>query len=164
MMLDTGIYGAKVQSWRRANPRDLLKRVIEENAGATEAEILAAFRQRVKEPDNEDHLDSVIEYWHTNNYRSLINPIARQEQRARAQAATREAVEVVKEKVRTRIQEEARLMLLDLVMPNGKQLRACTGKECGKFGGWLARVGQKVGPRKVGDVLSEAQVRKLFSK
>ena len=50
-----------------------------------------------------------------------------------------------------------------MIMPNGKPLRECTGKDCAKAGGWLSKLAKKVKPnQKVGDVLSEAQVKRLF--
>jgi hypothetical protein len=53
--------------------------------------------------------------------------------------------------------------LLNWMMPNGKKLGDCTGRECRKAGGWLTRVAAKVPPRKlVRDVLSDAQLQKLY--
>ena len=62
-----------------------------------------------------------------------------------------------------------RARLLDLVMPNGKPLRDCTGKDCERFGKadeqrgrWLRRIATEVGPRRrVGVVLSERQLAEL---
>jgi hypothetical protein len=34
--------------------------------------------------------------------------------------------------------------LLDLVMPNGKRLRDCTGLECRETGEWLNRMGERL--------------------
>jgi hypothetical protein len=34
--------------------------------------------------------------------------------------------------------------LLDLVMPNGKRLRDCTGLECRETGEWLSRMGERL--------------------
>ena len=161
MQLETGVYGAKVQSWKRANPRDLLKRVLDDNPGISLDEAKRIMRDQLKEQDKEDYLDAVIDYWTDNNYRALVNPAARQEQRVRTRAVTRERVEEIKGRVVERIKEKAREMLLDMTMPNGKPLRDCTGKYCSKLGGWLSRVGDKAGARKVGDVLSEAELRKL---
>jgi hypothetical protein len=66
--------------------------------------------------------------------------------------------EVVAAKVRF-----AKIILLDLVMPNGKKLRDCTGNECGEFGGWLLKIKERVGSAIVGDELSEKQLAKIFA-
>ncbi|GEM_PF-5131432 len=162
--LDTGVYGAKVQSWRRSNPRDLLKRLIEENPGADKATIHKTFRDEVRGEDGEEYLDSVIEYWFSNNYHSLVDPAPRRERPA---AQKTDRVAEIREKVKTRIRQEAQIILLDMVLPNGKPLRECTGTECSqlgtKVGAWLTKIAGKVKPSEVvGDVLDEAQVRKLY--
>lgn len=53
-------------------------------------------------------------------------------------------------------------VLLDLVMPNDKKLRDCTGTECGKFSSAFAKLKDKVGRRVVGKVLTESEVRKII--
>ena len=53
--------------------------------------------------------------------------------------------------------------LLELVCPNGKMLRDCTGSECRSFGGFYARLANKVPPgKKVGNVLDEAGLVSVF--
>jgi len=69
------------------------------------------------------------------------------------------------EEIKKRIHEQ----LLDMIMPNGKALRDCTGADCTRFGKkdmqrgrWLLRLGDEVGPRqRVGKVLNEKQVAAL---
>jgi hypothetical protein len=73
-------------------------------------------------------------------------------------------------RVTEHVREQAEKMLLDLLMPNGKALRDCTGAECDRFGKadeqrgrWLQRVAAEVGPtRRVGDVLGEKQLKTLM--
>jgi hypothetical protein len=53
-------------------------------------------------------------------------------------------------------------ILLDLLMPNGKRLRDCTGTECSQAGGWLVQVGTRIGSDGiVGERMSEAELRDL---
>lgn len=153
--LDTGTYGAKVQSWKRANPRDLLKRLIDNQPAAGRDAIFQEFREYLRGDDGEDFLDSVIEYWFANNYHSLIERPA--PSRAAQQTERRVAVEKVKETIRAR--------LLDMRLPNGLTLAASTFGYCAKLGGGLARIGAKGKPNQVvGKHLSETEVRKLYSK
>jgi hypothetical protein len=162
-MLDTGTYGAKVQSWKSANPRDLLRQIIEENRNADKPALLAITRDRLLAGDAVDHLEAVIEYWFANNYHSLVERPAPPPREA-TKATRAAAVKNVKEKVKTRILEEAQAMLLDIVtLPNGKSLRDSTGKDCAKAGGWLSKLAEKVGPKqRVGATLSEEEVRSVW--
>ena len=160
--LDTGTYGAKVQSWRRANPRDVLKQIMEEAANPKDkAALMSAFRERVRGEDGEDYLDSIIEYWFTNNYNSLMDERFRPKRRSSAKSEKATKVAELKEVVTKRIRQEA-LFLLDTVLPNGKALRASTFGECAKIGGSLSLIASKGKPSQiVGKVLSDAQLRKL---
>jgi hypothetical protein len=162
-MLDTGTYGAKVQSWKSANPRDLLRQIMEENRGADKPALLARTRERLLANDAIDHLEAVIEYWFANNYHSLVErptPVRREVRKIKAA----KAVETIKAKVKTRILEEAQAMLLDIVtLPNGKSLRDSTGKDCAKAGGWLTKIAEKIGAKqRVGAALTEEEVRSIF--
>jgi hypothetical protein len=53
-------------------------------------------------------------------------------------------------------------VLLDLMMPNDKKLRDCTGTECGEFGGWLIKIRDRVGAGIVGEILSEEETRGIL--
>lgn len=154
--VDTGVYGAKVQSWRVANPRALLKEIIDKNPRASRETILASFSEKVRA--NEEMLETVIEAWGANNYNSLIkqdahNPLARRAQ-----------VEEIKAAAVKRIRQEAAIILMDMQMPTGKRLRDCNAVECKKAGGWHIKIAAKLKPgQTVGSVFSESQLRKLFS-
>lgn len=164
-MITPGTYGAKVQSWKNANPRDLLKTLIDENPSAAKPALLAMVRSELLDERAADMLDSVIEYWFTNNYHSLVAPVARAPRPPRevVKAAQTAKVAEIKANVQARIQEEARLLLLDLVLPNGKALRDSTGNECAKAGGWFTKIASRIPPgKKVGKVLSEDQLRSLW--
>jgi hypothetical protein len=54
-------------------------------------------------------------------------------------------------------------VLLDSMMPNGKQMRFCTGSEMTGFSAAYQAIAAKVGPNcLVGEILVEAQVRELL--
>lgn len=150
-----GTYGAKVQSWRRANPRELLRRLLDENPNDDKAALFEIFWSEISEEASTDLLKSVAEYWFANNYHSLtghaaVRPLARKSE--------------IKALIEKRIIEEARVMLLDMMMPNGKYLAQCTKEECTVFGGWLKAVASKLTPnQEVGAVLSEDELRAIYS-
>lgn len=164
-MLETGKYGAKVQSWHHASPRNLLKRLIEENPKADKKALLKLMRAELLSEDGIDYLYAVIEYWFSNNYDSISKPPEkRRAERVVREKAVAKVAEVVRAKAIKVIEEKAQIMLLDMVkLPTGKTLRESTGKECAKAGGWLSRIAEKVKPgQMVGAALSEDEVRALF--
>ena len=57
---------SKGKSWRRTNPRDILKRLIAENPKAGKRRLLALFLEDVRSGDGS--LDSLAEYWFAANY------------------------------------------------------------------------------------------------
>jgi hypothetical protein len=169
--LDTGYTGAKVQSWNRANPRDLLKKLLEAHGDRDDKDkMLKLFYEKLEEADKA-YTDAIVEYWFTNNYNSLT---AERVIRDPASRAARQKTETavagqMKSELREKIIGAANLMLLALVLPNGKKLADCTGRECRalskKTGSWLKKIADKIKPdERVGDRLSEADVRKLYGK
>lgn len=157
-----GHTGAKVQSWRKANPRDVLKTIMAD-VGDNRSKALKVFREKVLSEDGEPYLEAIVEYWFTNNYNSLIYE-TRKPDNARE-------VETIQRGYKTQLQrhivKEAQVMLLDLLMPNGKKLADCTGHDCAKLantiGPWLQAIAAKIKPRdRVGDKLTEADVREFY--
>ena len=79
----------------------------------------------------------------------------KRQMRAEAAARTAIAFEEIKAKVRN-------VILLDLVMPDGKTLRHATGAECRKAGGFYAEVAKSIKPTQVVDRhLSEADLQNI---
>lgn len=167
--IDTGVQGAKRQTFHKSSPRGALMELINENPSASEDRVLKLFAERVKEGSDEDYISPIIEYWFAHNYPSLMKGARPPALRVVAREAAVAKDAEIQEKVIFRIKEEARMILLDMVLPNGKALRDCTGRECerlgNKVGAWLGKVAGKIKPNEtVGDVLDEAAVRKLYGR
>ena len=162
--IDHGTTGAYRQTWRKGNPRSLLETIIANNAKANEKRIHELFWREIE--DDKQLLRACVEYWLDNNYHSLTREMAGLPKTTnKPSKPTVAAVRVVKEHIRERIAHEARLALLDWIMPNEKRLADCTGKECTKIGGWLAALAKRVPPRKtVGESLSEQQVFEIWDR
>lgn len=163
-MIDTGTYGAKRVSWRRANPRALLEELLSDHPKADQELIRAYCRESVRRA-GEDYTDTIFDYWFDNNYRSIVckpssGEISRRRLRTKRQIAAITAQgKAALEKV---VGEKAEALLLDTVLPSGKTLRDSTFGECRAVGGWLSRIGAEGGSRQiVGKHLTEQQVRKL---
>jgi hypothetical protein len=155
---NTGTYGAKRQSYSKASPRDLLKRLMGEHVGVAEHDLMKMFMELVR--DDHDYLDAIVEYWFANNYRSTVRrPTAPISPKTSAAHAAR--VDKIKAAIKVKA---TRMVLLEMILPNGKTLAASTGRDCSKAGGWLAKIAKSIKPADVvGVVLSEAEVSKLFN-
>jgi hypothetical protein len=85
-----------------------------------------------------------------------------QSQKARAPAA-RKAAKARTRAVVKKVAEKIRACALDLVMPNGKALRLCLGREVAAFGSAFSAIAEKVpADQLVGCVLVESEVRALL--
>jgi hypothetical protein len=158
--VDYGTQGAFRATWRRAQPRLLLERLIRDNPKATEEQIHSLFWEEVE--DDGDALRACVEYWLDNNYASILRfkPMAMGSGAAPAQTTERDRI---RQQIKGRIEHETRLVLLDLVMPNGKPLGDCTGRECLQFGRWFANLAKRVPPAEiVRNILSETEVLKTW--
>jgi hypothetical protein len=154
--LDTGVYGAKVQSWRKSNPREMLKGIIDE-IGSNKKAVFAALCERLNIVTDEDsHLVVIVEYWFANNYHSLIAPPV--SDMAAARVAKAERIKQGAEALKARA---VRMVLMDMVLDNGKTLGKCTKKDLANTQGWLGRVAAKLKPgQMVESVWSESALHK----
>lgn len=160
MSLQTVSHKAARSRTRSESPLGLLIASIQERIGLSERDHRAAFRRLILSPGYEDFIDAVVEEWMSIKYSTALRaaqPLSIQEVRAnvsrRLQQREEKAAQVVAAK------EIMGLRLLDLVMPNGKALRDCTGGDCIRFGGFYTRIGKKVGKaRVVGKVLTAADL------
>ena len=147
--------GAARQSWHRDSMRELLRALIEEHPKATDAELLDKFTQLMRE--DEKYLIAAAEYAVTNTLNVLERHRRQKGRRGalREEEQNRKETETIKEAIRSQV------VLLNLEMPTGQRARYTTGVEHGKIGRGYIRVEKKVGTKRVGEVLSEDQYRKL---
>lgn len=84
---------------------------------------------------------------------NMIAQRRKQRQENAARSAT--MLETLKTSIRN-------VILLDLVMPNGKALRHATGAECARAGGFYAEIGKRLKPTQVVDKhMSEANLQDI---
>jgi len=149
-----GALAATRQTWKAKSIRDLLAELIKANPAAGNRVLLAKFIERLREDD--DYFLAAAEYAFDNAMRAFHKKQKRRpaaKQTAKSAAVHAKLVAQIKGRV-----------LLKLKMPNGKELRNCTGDECNHFGGWFKRIAARIGPdNRVGDVLSEAEVRTIYT-
>jgi len=110
-------------------------------------------------------------YWFENNYRSMLPDYPEPEKEIASRAERKAAAQAVREKtaaeytqrVEKAVETKAQIMLLDLVMPDGKKLRESDRADCKRAGGWYMKLADRLkGKQVVGDVWKEADVRKLL--
>ena len=154
--INQGLIGAKRATWRNANPRLLLQKIITDLPSESEETWRELFWEKVE--NDTDQIRAIVEYWLDNNIRSLV-----QSERPQPIQPKKDDVNIAKDKMQRRVNLEARLQVLELVMPNNKVLGDCTGAECKKFGGWFTKLADRVPRNKtVSSVLTEAQAYKLY--
>jgi type I site-specific restriction endonuclease len=163
--MDLGTTGAKRQSWRKDNPRELLKRLVEENPQADNEELFHKFRVALAKGSDELN-ESVERYYFDNNIRSLMEkPLVTKQKREQMEREREKIAERIEKKIEEKIDEAATRKLLDAIMPNEKPLRDCTGSECKQMGGWLSGIGEKLGADQVvADKFSEEQIQSHWNR
>jgi len=130
---------------------------------ADERRHIRDFIKLLDEPGYEEFRNAIIDEWarikYSTAYQAAHPPTmselkSRQQQRKRASANERKTIDDLKSRLLSRA--------LTLIMPNGKTLAKCTGAQCIEFGGWLIKVGERVGPhRLVGDVLTNKDLARI---
>lgn len=155
---ELGVTGAKRQSWYKANPCDILLKLV--NQGYSEDEVRERCWNKVK--DDQEMLRTIYEYWFRNNYRRLPG---QHEYRARTDKQIAASAANLKRAVAARIEHEVKVRLLDLMMPTGKALRASNREELQATGGWAMRVADRLQPgQTVAEAgLTEEDLRTLYS-
>jgi hypothetical protein len=163
--VEQGTQGAFRQTWRKGNPRSLLKTMMEANPQADQREIYKLYWDEVN--DDKELLRDIVGYWLDHNYLALVREtVSRAPSTSTIRSTSKTSTETsTASKLKDRIRYETKIVLLDLIMPNDKPLAHCTGAECSKFGGWLFQLSKTVpGNRTVGQTLSEDQVYQLWQK
>jgi hypothetical protein len=156
--VDTGITGAKRQSWKHDNPREVLISIIDQHPSAAKEELLEIFTQSVLEKGRRTLLETIIEYWFANNLHSLLNSDSGLRKQFSAPQVSK-----IKEQIRERIKIAVGVVLMDMILPNKKRLRDCSGAECSAVGGWLSVVATRMSPSEiVGKKFSEEDVRAML--
>jgi hypothetical protein len=167
--------GATRQTRRFLALRPVLKgmmdNVTDPHASEDRDTVKEQFLQFMNSAAGAQYRETAFIYWLDNNYRALLADYPEPEKdltpRAERKAEKGRIAAAMKQKVEQAIEQKAQIILLDWVLPNGKALRDCTGRDCrqmsGTVGTWLRKIADRIKPTElVGSVLQEADVRKLF--
>lgn len=122
-------------------------------------DVTARFLDRLREDDG--FIDQSGMFWVSLNWNKLVEPAKpakpQTKKMRRSPAVAAAAAAVVVEKIKD-------IVLLDLVMPNGKKIRHGTGREVLNFGGGFAKLACRIGGDDIfGEHFSEADVRRAIA-
>lgn len=161
--LNMGVQGAKRSRYFPDSPDALLRKIVEENPRALEAELEEKFEEAVLKYGGQI-LSAIIAYWFANRYRALriqlTPPSVRRAMQTATAAKTRETVEAKAKAVVTTV---ARTLIDKMAPACGKPVRDMTKQECEREGGWFLKVATKLKPRQtVGQALTDEELWALY--
>lgn len=144
--INMGVQGAKRSRYFPDSPDALLRKLVEQNPAATEAELEEAFEETVTQCGGEI-LSAIIAYWFANRYRALVRELTPvsvvRARKAVGEKRIASQVQMVKQAAVAKIARS----LLDKVAPAcGKPLKEMTKEDCQHEGGWYMRLAGKLKP------------------
>lgn len=155
--LDTGVYGAKRQTFHSVSPRSILLEIVEKYPNESEEKLFEiAFEKLSERPGG---LRAVAEYWFANEYRRLSRPAPVTPHSARVARAA----ETIKAGIQQHIDRRVQIVLSEMLMPSGVALRDSDREECSRAGGWFTKIAERLAPgQRVSEVFSEESLRQLY--
>lgn len=145
--------GPAIRKTEAANPTEIVTRLVEQNPEASRDVIIQLFVREII--DDEALVTACLKYFAWHAWQGL-QPRKQRRQTSSDRAARAKAVGAIVEKLRRAV------IISELLMPNNKPVAQCTGTEMAKFGRFGAAVSKIAKRRKVGDVMSEDQLWKLW--
>jgi hypothetical protein len=169
--LDTLTYGAKAQSLSEANPRNLLKRIMDANPGADKDTLFGLVFDELLALDSKSYWRAIAAHWFANEYTNLTRtrpsePVtepevhSRRKEREEAKQRAAEAAGVTVEAIKAKV---SRVFLSGgWLMPNGEALRDCTFGYVASLGERFTALASQGKPNQViRSVLSDEQLAAL---
>jgi hypothetical protein len=157
-----GVRGQTRSTWRdETHLRGVLMRLLTENPDADRDELEAMYLAKTEMVPA--LIEEALRRAFDNDWNGLQKP---KKLRPRPSA---EEIEEAKAKVAAAVEEIKKIALLDMVQPNGKMLRDCTGADVRslqkEMPSWFKAIAAKVKPDEiVGVVLSESEIRGMAPK
>ena len=145
-----GIKGQTRSTWRdTTHLRGMLLKLMTRNPDTTREELEAMYLAKAEKTPA--LIDEALRRAFDNDLSGIQRPLAKHRI-------------VSKQEITAAAERLSNVVLLDLIMPNGKALRDCTGRECRQAGGWLTKIADRVGDRGVvGATLDEQQIAVIFA-
>ena len=155
--LQTVLGGPSIHKTEVFNPTEVLVSLIDENPDATRDELKIKFRDKVC--DDDDYMIPIIDYYFLNAFRGLGNYKSNDPKKMIKKR--NEKVATMTDEIISKIQS---VVILDLLLPSGKQARKSTFGECRRAGGfWLMIAKAGKATQIVGNVLTDEKAQNLWS-
>lgn len=136
--LDLGITAANRQNWQENDARVIFLSILETAPDLDdEKEIQRRFREAAMTPRT---IDSIKDYFSHQHYRNFKQTLERQRESPEARMRRAAKQQKVERDFDAAIQREAQRLLLDWIMPNGKNLGDCTADEARGVSAWIDRL------------------------
>lgn len=135
-----------------ASPQGLLVDIIRRNPRGSELEHKSSFRAMVLKRGYENYLHAVIDEWQSLRYANCVRMIL----------GVNNNNTLNKDIERKKKQFQARILLMIMLMPNGKILGDCSGSYLAKIGGKYSALAREVGKKTVRQVLTENDLHKYL--
>lgn len=162
MELEAVYGGPAVHKTSTENPAELLIGIMEKNPHARREELMQMFRKVMAEAITEEpaYLVPLADRYFYHEYNNIVSYRRRalQRDRPKGPAERRRELEDTKAAIR-------RVIVLDLVLPNGKKARESTFADCKKAGGFWLKIANKGKPNQiVGKVLTDEQAQAIWAR
>lgn len=131
-MIDNGVQGAKRQAVKNDPLLQIVVDIIAKNPKKDHlsTKLAREFQAQVeRHKDSIDLTNRVFEYFYVNTAHRVTKKPPTAEERAARKAQTASRVDRHRRQITMKIEAKAKSMFLDMVMPNNKSLRECTGSE-----------------------------------
>lgn len=157
------IYAAPaISKTERFNPTEILISLLDEQPDIDVDAISAKFYERVS--DDEDYLRPIVKYFVISMMRNIDSGRRRNgktvEQKRKERASR---VAEIKQEASKIVEKMKSIVILDLVLPNGKTARASTCADCARAGGVFTKLSKLGRPRQiVGNLITDEQAQKLY--
>lgn len=136
----------------KKNPMEVLVGLVEADPTADQDRLFGQWWKKIRGDD--EQIEAVARHSFTNMLTAIERGSRKPKQR------TAEDMEQERRAIGALVNLVKNVVLMDIVLPNGKKLRDCTFAECSAAGGWFKLVATKGKPSElVGKVLSEEQLR-----
>lgn len=149
MNLEATYAGPVVHKTEKVNPTEVISRLIRQRPRATKETIERLFIAEIE--DDQKYMVPIVRYFFLNAWNSL-HPVRRSPGKI-------DKAEV--DKVANRLRA---VIIGELIMPNGKQVAACTGTEMTVFGDFGTEVGRIAKRKVVGKVLNEQALVEIWTR
>jgi hypothetical protein len=161
MEVNLGSKGATYQSWFRDAVRVAFRELQEQHPKAGERKLAQLLGDRAR--DDPEIFDAAMEYIAHNMLNAQEGYVRREQERvqlARPKRSAEERQQENEELSRQAKEAAAKILYLNMEMPNGKRLRYCTGDYVAKVCAPLAKLGKKAGNKLMGQAYNEEDIRK----